>query len=312
MSDLRRPLRIGTRGSPLALAQSCYVREQLCKSHDALFGNDDIELVPIQTTGDRVQDKTLSAIGGKGLFTKEIDLALLSSEIDLAVHSMKDVPTILPNGIVIECLLPREDPRDALITPTGKLLSDLPRDAVIGTSSLRRGAQLLAHRPELQIIEFRGNVDTRLEKLHSGVIDGTLLAVAGLKRLGRAGVITEVLSVDEMMPAVAQGAIGVACRLGDNRVLEILNPLNHAPTTVSVLAERALLARLDGSCQTPIGALAKVEDNGKITLSGLLAAADGSRLVKGTVSGESSLSVELGRSLGAQLLSEAGPDFLLP
>ena len=312
MSYLRQPLRIGTRGSPLALVQANYVREQLRDSQDLLSGNDAIEIVPIQTTGDRMEDKKLSEIGGKGLFTKEIDLALLSSDVDIAVHSMKDMPTALPKGIVIGCLLPREDPRDALITQNGRSYADLPSDAVIGTASLRRSAQLLASRPEIHVVSLRGNVDTRLAKLGSGEVDATLLAVAGLKRLGRADVITRILPVDEMMPAVAQGAIGVACRSGDDEVLEILRPLNHANTVFSITAERAFLAHLDGSCQTPIAALATIDGSGRMILSGLLAALDGSTLVKGSRSGAASSAVQIGRSLGAQLLAEAGPNFLVP
>ena len=311
MSYLRQPLRIGTRGSPLALVQARYVREQLRNSQEILSENDAIDIVPIQTTGDRMKDTKLSEIGGKGLVTKEIDLALLSSDVDIAVHSMKDMPTALPKGIVIGCLLPREDPRDALITQNGGSYADLPRDAVIGTASLRRSAQLLASRPELRVVSLRGNVDTRLAKLGSGEVDATLLAVAGLKRLGREDVITTILSVDEMMPAVAQGAIGVVCRSEDDDVLEILRPLNHANTVFSITAERAFLAHLDGSCQTPIAALATVDGSGRMILSGLLAALDGSTLVKGSRSGVASSAVEIGRSLGAQLLAEAGPDFLV-
>mgnify|MGYP001178852360 FL=1 len=311
MSYLKHPLRIGTRGSPLALVQAHYVREQLRDSQELLSENDAIDIVPIQTTGDRMKDTKLSEIGGKGLFTKEIDLALLSSDVDIAVHSMKDMPTALPQGIVIGCLLPREDPRDALITQNGESYADLPSDAVIGTASLRRSAQLLASRPELHVVSLRGNVDTRLAKLGSGEVDATLLAVAGLKRLGREDVITTILSVDEMMPAVAQGAIGVACRSEDDDVLEILRPLNHANTVFSITAERAFLAHLDGSCQTPIAALATVDGSGRMILSGLLAALDGSTLVKGSRSGVVSSAAEIGRSLGAQLLAEAGPDFLV-
>jgi len=310
MRDLKQPLRIGTRGSPLALVQAHYVREQLQNSQMFLSENGAIEVIPIQTTGDRIEHKTLSEIGGKGLFTKEIDLALLSSDVDIAVHSMKDMPTILPKGIVIGCLLPREDPRDALIMQNGELYVDLPSDAVVGTASLRRSAQLLAGRPDLRVVPLRGNVDTRLAKLGAGEVDATLLAVAGLKRLGRVDVITTILSVDEMMPAVAQGAIGVSCRSEDSEVLELLGPLNHANTVFSITAERAFLAHLDGSCQTPIAGLARIDGAGRMILSGLLAAVDGSTLVKGSRSGPVSSAAEIGHSLGAQLLAEAGPDFL--
>jgi len=311
MSELRKVIRIGTRGSPLALIQARYVERQLRFYHTDLTA-DAVEIVPIQTTGDKIQGKTLSAIGGKGLFTKELDAALLASEVDIAVHSMKDMPTALPNGIIIGCVLPREDPRDALITRDGVSYADLPRDAVIGSASLRRCSQVLAHRPDVQLVALRGNVETRLAKLGSGLVDATLLAVAGLKRLGRTDVITEILSTDDMLPAVAQGAIAVVCRAGDGETIEFLQDLNHSETLSSVTAERAFLEHLDGSCQTPIAALAEIKGAGRMVLSGLLAAPDGSRIVRGEAVGETVSPVELGRSLGAELLAEAGSDFLLP
>jgi len=311
MSELRKVIRIGTRGSPLALIQARYVESQLCFYHTDLTA-DAVKIVPIQTTGDKIQGKTLSMIGGKGLFTKELDAALLASEVDIAVHSMKDMPTALPDGIIIGCVLPREDPRDALITRDGVSYADLPRDAVIGSASLRRCSQVLAHRPDVQLVALRGNVETRLAKLGSGLVDATLLAVAGLKRLGRADVITEILSTDDMLPAVAQGAIAVVCRAGDGETIEFLQDLNHSETLSSVTAERAFLEHLDGSCQTPIAALAEIKGAGRMVLSGLLAAPDGSRIVRGEAVGETASSGELGRSLGAELLAEAGSDFLLP
>ena len=311
MSELRKVIRIGTRGSPLALIQARYVERQLRFYHTDLTG-DAVEIVPIQTTGDKIQGKTLSMIGGKGLFTKELDAALLASEVDIAVHSMKDMPTALPNGIIIGCVLPREDPRDALITRDGVSYADLPRDAVIGSASLRRCSQVLAHRPDVQLVALRGNVETRLAKLGSGLVDATLLAVAGLKRLGRTDVITEILSTDDMLPAVAQGAIAVVCRAGDGETIEFLQDLNHSETLSSVTAERAFLEHLDGSCQTPIAALAEIKGAGRMVLSGLLAAPDGSRIVRGEAVGETASPGELGRSLGAELLAEAGSDFLLP
>ena len=310
MSYLRMPLRIGTRGSPLALTQAHYVERQLRFYHTGLTDGS-IAIMPIQTTGDKIQGKTLSAIGGKGLFTKELDVALLASEVDIAVHSMKDMPTALPGGVIVGCVLPREDPRDALITRNGVAYADLPADAVIGTASLRRCSQLLSRRPGIEVVALRGNVETRLEKLGSGLVDATLLAVAGLKRLGRTDVITEILSTDDMLPAVAQGAIAVVCRAGDSETIEVLQCLNHPETLSAVTAERAFLERLDGSCQTPIAALAEVKDRGKIALSGLLAAPDGSRVVKGRAIGETASAGDLGRSLGAELLAEAGSDFLL-
>ena len=311
MSELRKVIRIGTRGSPLALIQARYVESQLCFYHTDLTA-DAVKIVPIQTTGDKIQGKTLSMIGGKGLFTKELDAALLASEVDIAVHSMKDMPTALPNGIIIGCVLPREDPRDALITRDGVSYADLPRDAVIGSASLRRCSQVLAHRPDVQLVALGGNVETRLAKLGSGLVDATLLAVAGLKRLGRADVITEILSTEDMLPAVAQGAIAVVCRASDSEMIEFLQDLNHPETLSSVTAERAFLEHLDGSCQTPIAALAEIKGAGIMVISGLLAAPDGSRVVRGEVVGETASAGDLGRSLGAELLAEAGSDFLLP
>ena len=309
MSCLRAPLRIGTRGSPLALVQARYVEGQLHFHHTDL-ADGVAEIVPIKTTGDKIQGKRLSTIGGKGLFTKELDAALLASEVDIAVHSMKDMPTALPSGIIIGCVLPREDPRDAWIARDGVSYADLPAHAVIGTASLRRCAQLLSRRPDVQVVALRGNVQTRLAKLGSGLVDATLLAVAGLKRLGQSNVITEILSTDEMMPAVAQGAIAVVCRANDAETMELLHHLDHPETRSSVTAERAFLEHLDGSCQTPIAALAEIRDAGKIVLGGLLAAPDGSKVVKGTAVG--AFAGDLGRSLGAELLAEAGTDFLLP
>jgi len=310
MSYFKRPLRIGTRGSPLALVQANYIRDQLSTSCAELSELGTIDIVPIQTSGDRVQDKTLNTLGGKGLFTKEIDSALHSSDVDIAVHSMKDMPTVVPAGLVIGCVLPRQDPRDALITRTGESYLNLPDNAVIGTASLRRRAQALAVRPDMEIVPLRGNVDTRLAKLKAGLIDATFLAVAGLKRLGRTEVITQVLSADDMVPAVAQGAIAVTCRSLDDRILETLHPLNHSDTEFAVTAERAFLRRLDGSCQTPIAALAEVGDGGLLKLSGLLAAPDGARLVRGSQSGRASLAGQVGDTLAERLLAEAGPDFL--
>ena len=311
MSELKKVIRIGTRGSPLALIQARYVERQL-RFYHTILTDDAVEIVPIQTTGDKIQGKTLSTIGGKGLFTKELDAALLASEVDIAVHSMKDMPTALPNGIIIGCVLPREDPRDALITRDGVSYADLPSDAVIGSASLRRCSQVLAHRPDVKLVALRGNVETRLSKLGSGLVDATLLAVAGLKRLGRADVITEILSTDDMLPAAAQGAIAVVCRASDGETIEFLQDLNHPETLSSVTAERAFLEHLDGSCQTPIAALAEIKGAGRMVLSGLLAAPDGSRIVRGEAEGEIASPGDLGRSLGAELLAEAGSDFLLP
>ncbi|HET8727715.1 MAG TPA: hydroxymethylbilane synthase, partial [Alphaproteobacteria bacterium] len=242
-------LRIGTRGSPLALAQARETRERLASAHPDLAQADAVEIVVIKTTGDQIQDRPLNAIGGKGLFTKEIEEALLERRIDLAVHSMKDVPTWLPPGLEIACLLPREDPRDAFFANGASGIDDLPPGAVVGTASLRRQSQILARRPDLKVTTLRGNVDTRLRKLGEGQVAATLLAVAGLRRLGRADRISAILSPEEMLPAVAQGAIGIEIRAADNRTRGYLAPLHCHETGRRVDAERTLLAVLDGSCR---------------------------------------------------------------
>ena len=305
MTAFKLPLRIGTRRSPLARAQAEMFRSQLSDVHGSLAAKDAIELVFIHTTGDKIQNRPLGDIGGKGLFTKEIDSALISGHIDVAVHSMKDVPTVLPEDLTISCMLEREDPRDALITSSGANLDGLPPGASIGTASLRRRAQILARRPDLVVRPLRGNVDTRLKKLNAGVVDATLLAVAGLKRLGQSSVVTEVLSPEKMLPAVGQGAIGVACRRANDQVLHLIMQLNHDATETAVRAERALLARLDGSCETPIAALGTLDKMGHLTLSGLIAAVDGSTLIEEKIEGVSAEAGRLGEELGARLLTKA-------
>ena len=304
MSDA--PLRIGTRGSRLALAQTNMVRDLLAATHSHLAP---AEITVIKTTGDQVRDRPLADIGGKGLFTKEIEEALLAGRIDLAVHSMKDMPTVLPAGLVVDCLLPREDPRDALFAGAAASIADLPDGAVVGTASLRRAAQLLARRPDLKVVPFRGNVDTRLDKLAAGAVDATLLAVAGLKRLGMADRMGAILEPEEMLPAVAQGAVGIECRADDARTRGLLVPLNHGDTALRVAAERALLRVLDGNCRTPIAALAELAD-GVLRLRGLLARPDGSQMVTVERRGEPSLAAALGRDAGAELKQAAGPEFL--
>jgi len=299
---LSAPLRIGTRGSPLALAQAEEVRNRLAPANEA-------DIVVIKTTGDQLLDRALSEAGGKGLFTKEIDEALLSGRIDLAVHSLKDVPTWLPDGIVLAAILEREDPRDAFISRKAPRLFDLPAGARIGTASLRRQAQILARRPDLKVTLLRGNVQTRLRKLDEGAVDATLLALAGLRRLGRADVATAILETDEILPAPGQGAIAVACRAGDGAVRERLGALDHAASRDAVTAERALLEALDGSCRTPIAALARVTGS-RIALKGLVAKPDGSRVVAGERVGNTSDAARLGRDLGEYLRAEAGPGFL--
>lgn len=296
------PLRIGSRGSPLALAQSEMVRRRLAPSGAA-------DIVVIKTSGDLVLDRALAEAGGKGLFTKEIDEALLAGRVDLAVHSLKDVPTWLPDGLVLAAVLEREDPRDAFISLKAKRLFDLPAGSVVGTASLRRQAQILHRRPDLKVTLLRGNVETRLRKLAEGAVDATLLALAGLRRLGRADAATAILEAEEMLPAVAQGAIAIACRADNEGLRERLQALDHAPSRDEVTSERALLEVLDGSCRTPIAALARVA-GGRLALQGLVAKPDGSRVVSGAREGVRADAARIGRDLGQFLRAEAGPGFL--
>jgi hydroxymethylbilane synthase len=276
---MTKPLRIGTRGSPLALAQTELLATALKAKHPHL--KDNIEIVTITTSGDRIQDRPLSEAGGKGLFTKEIEDALLAGEIDCAVHSMKDMPTVLPDGLVIPCLLPREDPRDAFFATKAKTLDDLPERAVVGTSSLRRQAIVLARRPDLQVVTFRGNVGTRLRKLQEGVVDATLLAVAGLKRLKQEHLIQHILEPDVMLPAVAQGAVGIEIREDDKATRDLLDAVHCPVTELRVTAERAFLAVMDGSCRTPLAALMTVPDpEGRVRFDALKAEPDGSGVQK--------------------------------
>src|SRR5579859_2339770 len=302
-------LRIGTRGSPLALAQAEETRLRLEEAFPELAGAIAIEI--IHTTGDKIQDRPLSAIGGKGLFTKEIDEAQLEGRVDIAVHSMKDVPTYLPDGLTLAALLPREDVRDVLISSKGRSLAELPEGAVVGSASLRRAAQILRRRPDLTVIPFRGNVQTRLRKLAEGQVDATLLAMAGLNRLKLMPVEAVPLSVEEMLPAVAQGAIGITCRADDERALAILAALDHLPTRIRVTAERAFLAILDGSCRTPIAGLAEL-DGERLTLTGMILRPDGKEAHDVIASGIVSSAETIGRQAGQSLLDLAGPGFLAP
>ncbi len=253
MQAVRR--RIGTRGSPLALAQAHEVRRRLAKAHG--LPESEFDVVPITTSGDRIQNRPLSEAGGKGLFTKEIEEALLGGSIDLAVHSAKDMPTILPDGLVIAAYLPREDVRDAFISPRHASLDALPAGATVGTSSLRRQAQVLRGHPHLRVAGLRGNVETRLRKLEAGDADATLLACAGLNRLGLQHRITAPIDTGIMLPAVAQGAIAIEIRAADEATAALLGAINHQETALCVTAERAFLARLDGSCRTPLAGLAR-------------------------------------------------------
>jgi hydroxymethylbilane synthase len=273
-----------------------------------------LEVLPIRTTGDRVTDRPLADVGGKGLFTKELDEAMLAGRIDLAVHSVKDVPTWLPAGLVLAAYLPREDPRDAFLSHKALSLATLAPGAVVGTASLRREAQLRFQRPDLVVTSLRGNVHTRLAKLTAGEVDATLLAAAGLNRLGLADRATTILPAEELLPAVGQGAIGITCRAGDEVCLALLATIDHPATSIAVTAERAMLAALDGSCRTPIAGLAELDDaaapaSSSLRLRGLVARPDGSRLIAGERCGMTGDAAALGDDLGRALKAEAGPGF---
>ena len=304
-------LTIGTRGSPLALAQTHEVRDRLAAAWPELAAPGAIAVVVIKTTGDLVQDRPLAEIGGKGLFTKELDEQMLAGTIDIAVHSMKDVPTMLPDGIALPCMLPREDVRDAFISPKAPTLAELPAGSVIGTASLRRGAQILHRRPDLKVVNFRGNVQTRLRKLEEGEVDATLLAMAGLKRLGLERHVTSALSTEEMLPAVAQGAIGITCRAGDPEAHRFLTLLEDGETMMRVAAERAFLAVLDGSCRTPIAGLAEIRrpDLDRVTFRGLIVSPDGHTVHATQRYGKPEQAEAMAREAGEELKATAGPGF---
>ncbi|MDO5656937.1 MAG: hydroxymethylbilane synthase [Paracoccus sp. (in: a-proteobacteria)] len=300
------PLKIGTRGSALALAQAHETRARLMVAHalpEAAF-----EIVVIKTTGDRVLDRPLKEIGGKGLFTKEIEDALLSGGIDIAVHSMKDMPTWQPDGLMLGCYLPREDVRDAFVSFEFSSISELPQGAVVGSSSLRRRAQLAHIRPDLQLVEFRGNVQTRLKKLQDGVAQATFLAMAGLSRLGLVDLARGPVPVEEMLPAVAQGAIGIEHRSDDAVVAGLLEAINDRDTSTRLAAERALLAGLDGSCETPIGGLAEL-DGDRLRLRGEILSPDGEIRVAGERIGAATEGAAMGADLAQELLSRAPDGF---
>lgn len=307
MPDTSRPLKIGTRGSKLALAQAHETRDRLAAAHGLAPGA--FRVVVINTTGDRITDRPLKEIGGKGLFTREIEEALLAGHIDIAVHSMKDMPTLQPDGLVIDCLLPREDVRDAFVSPLCAALSELPAGSVVGTSSLRRRAQLAHRRPDLRLVEFRGNVQTRLRKLEDGVAAATFLAMAGLSRLGMAQVARHPVDPAEMLPAVAQGAIGVERRRSDAAAGFLLDAIHDAETGHRIAAERAFLSRLDGSCQTPIAGLAEIRD-GRLILRGEILRPDGSAVIAGRRDSAIADGPAMGADLAEDLLGRAGPGFL--
>jgi hydroxymethylbilane synthase len=300
------PLKIGSRGSPLALAQTALVRRLLAVFHPLLAEDGAVEVVVIQTSGDRIVDRPLADVGGKGLFTKEIDLALQAGAIDLAVHSVKDLPTVLADGLVLAAVPPREDPRDAFIGRTARSLDALPASAVIGTASLRRQAQILGRRPDLEVVPLRGNVETRLRKVADGEVDATLLALAGLKRLQLTRAVASVLDVDAMLPAVGQGAIGITARADAGAVLALLAAVDDAATHSAVTAERAMLERLDGSCRTPIAGLATADGGGGLDLRGLVASADGRTVLTARGSGAAGDARRLGLDVGDELRRRGG------
>tara|TARA_R110000751_G_scaffold107645_5_gene203872 strand:- start:27478 stop:28407 length:930 start_codon:yes stop_codon:yes gene_type:complete len=301
-----KPFRIGTRGSPLALAQAVETRDRLMAAHG--LPQEACEIVVISTKGDRVTDRPLSEIGGKGLFTEEIEAQLADGRIDIAVHSSKDMPTQLPEGLYLSAFLPREDVRDAFIGRAASTIDQLPQGAVVGTSSLRRQALVRRNRPDLKVISFRGNVQTRMRKLEEGQVDGTLLALAGLRRLGREDYATDILNTDTFLPAPGQGAICIESRCGDGPIDSMLAAINHRETEMALTCERAFLASLDGSCRTPIGALARI-DGTRMQFSGLILTPDGKTSFEVTREGAASQALVLGQSAGEEIKMKAGPGF---
>jgi hydroxymethylbilane synthase len=299
-------LRIGSRGSPLALVQAREVASRLAKACG--LAPERIEIKTIRTTGDMIVDRPLAEAGGKGLFTKEIEEALISGAIDLAVHSSKDMPTFLPSGLVLAAFLPREDPRDAFVSRKAKSLHELPHGAVVGTSSPRRQALLKRSRPDLAIVPLRGNVETRLRKIENGDADATVLALAGLKRLGLVAAATAVLDLDEFLPAVGQGAIGIEMRDDDTKTRALVGAINDDDTATALAAERAFLAVLDGSCRTPIAGHARVID-GRLRFRGLIAKTDGSEALEVSREGSRADAAALGADAGRELKARAGPGF---
>jgi hydroxymethylbilane synthase len=306
MAQSTRTLRIGTRGSPLALVQARTVRGRLAAA--AGLDEEAVELVIVRTSGDIIQDRPLADEGGKGLFTKEIEEALLDGRIDLAVHSAKDMPTVLPGGLMLAACFEREDPRDVFISRKAKTLNELPKGATLGTASLRRQAVAKRARPDLNVTTLRGNVETRLRKLDEGQVDATLLALAGLKRLGLEQHATHIMSVQEFLPAVAQGAIGIETREDNARVRELLGRINHDDTYTAIACERAFLAALDGSCKTPIAGHAVVSGD-SIEFRGLIARPDGAAAHDIAATGHRDDAKKIGDEAGHTLRRTAGPNF---
>jgi hydroxymethylbilane synthase len=309
-SSVKSPaLRIGSRGSPLALAQAKELRDRLAAAHGMDEGRIAIEV--IRTTGDAIQDRSLAESGGKGLFTKEIEEALLAGRIDIAVHSAKDMPTVLPQGLVLAACLPREDARDVFISRKAKALGDLPPGAVIGTASLRRQAMIKRLRPDLRVETLRGNVETRLRKIAGSAADATLLALAGLRRLGLESAATAVLGVDEFLPAVGQGVIGIETRVNDNKTRALVAAINDANTMTALSAERAYLAVLDGSCRTPIAGHATIA-GGTLRFRGMILRPDGTESHETAREGDAKNAEVLGADAGRELKARGGPNFFAP
>ncbi len=303
-------VKIGTRGSELALAQAHEVRDRLIKAHGKVDGSGqvEVEIIVISTKGDRILDRALSEIGGKGLFTEEIEAQLLNGDIDIAVHSTKDMPTLLPQGLELSCYLPREAPADAFISPKATSIETLPQGAVVGSASLRRQALIARMRPDLKVITFRGNVQSRLRKLEAGEVDATLLAQAGLNRLGLQHIITALLPVDSFPPAPGQGAICIESRIGDKTIGNLLAPLNHPDTVTALGAERAFLAALDGSCRTPLAGHATVTGE-SVDFHGMILSVDGKKVYETSRTGSHSDAAQMGMDAARQLRAEAGDQF---
>mgnify|MGYP001807844351 CR=1 FL=1 len=299
-------LRIGTRGSPLAMAQAHTVRDRLAAAHGC--APDDIAIHVIKTTGDQILDRPLSEAGGKGLFTKEIEEALLADTIDIAVHSSKDMPTALPDGLALVAYLEREDVRDVFISHSAATIADLPAGALVGSASLRRQALVKRLRPDLRVEVFRGNVQSRLRKLGAGEVDATLLALAGLKRLGLEEVATDILPLDTFPPAIGQGAIGIEARESDTRTRDLLAPIADRDTAIALDTERAFLAALDGSCRTPIAGLATI-DGDALRFRGMILRPDGSEVFETSRDGTIADAVRMGADAGSELKAKGGPDF---
>ncbi len=302
---MRKQIRIGTRGSALALWQAEWVKSELAKK----YSGTEVTLTKIKTTGDKILDVPLAKVGGKGLFVKEIEEAMLANEIDIAVHSMKDVPTFFPDGLHLSCITKREDPRDALLSRNKVKFNDLPKGANVGTSSLRRQAQLMSVRPDFVIHQLRGNVDTRLRKLKEGQYDAIILAAAGVRRLGLAENVTEYIDPEISLPAIGQGALGIECRVDDRELNDMIAFFNDADTRTCVMGERALLRRLEGGCQVPIACYGQMK-GGNLFLTGLVGSVDGKRIIKNTIEGTADKAEKLGVTLAEKLLSK-GADVIL-